>query len=153
MPSNLKRNKHINFISRSREKFSKESRFSFQKEVPKQQTNENENNDFHRPSLFGNINKPQAENNNAVEGAGVSSVVQDNDRYKQVIIDQEIQSENSKLLSEDEIKHAEKDFLNRRQSVKKTCYKYGLGIHALPGRPKTLRYPPSANYDVLYIDG
>lgn len=85
--------------------------------------------------------------------------VADNDRYKQVIIEQEAgqpeRRAGSKAISLEEMREAEKDFRLRSLAVKNTCAKYNLGIYRRATRGSSgrrRRYPPSANYDVLYID-
>ena len=62
----------------------------------------------------------------------------------------EDQAKVQKMMSES-FHEVEKEMQVRRQRVKEVCHKYGLGEGKRKG-PKTLRYPPSANYGVLYID-
>lgn len=82
--------------------------------------------------------------------------VESNDRYKQVELEQaEIlrkSTTSNVMFDEEHMKKIELDLTTRRENVKKVCYKYGLGKYSANGRTKTLRYPPSANYDILYID-
>ncbi|KAA0202305.1 hypothetical protein HAZT_HAZT007743 [Hyalella azteca] len=59
----------------------------------------------------------------------------------------------SPVLSSEEMLKAEEDFALRRKRMRGTCVKYGLGKYRTRGSADSnFRYPPSANYDVLYID-
>lgn len=82
-----------------------------------------------------------------------------NDRYKQVIIEQShaepSKEAGNRVITPKEMKEAEKDFRLRNLAVKNTCAKYNLGIYRRATKGSSgaqRRYPPSANYDVLYID-
>ncbi|KAF2362900.1 Sulfotransferase [Trinorchestia longiramus] len=57
-------------------------------------------------------------------------------------------------LNQKELQEAEQEFARRRNKVRETCFKYGLGIYNTRSieHHSTLRYPPTANYDVLYIN-
>ena len=46
----------------------------------------------------------------------------------------------------------EQEMMERRKRVRRVCDKYGLGTGLRSHGGNVMRYPPSANYDVLYID-
>jgi hypothetical protein len=62
-------------------------------------------------------------------------------------------SSESQVLSSEEMQKAEEELALRRKRMRETCVKYGLGKYrARWSADSNFRYPPSANYDVLYID-
>uniref|UniRef100_A0A2P2HZ57 Carbohydrate sulfotransferase n=2 Tax=Hirondellea gigas TaxID=1518452 RepID=A0A2P2HZ57_9CRUS len=65
----------------------------------------------------------------------------------------QIKTSNNKF-SDTEMESIERELEERRLRVKRTCTKHSLGLYRHPGAQFSgqNRYPPTANYDVLYID-